>query len=107
MYGARQRIDRDVAFDDEHTMTALGKERRVGAGRTCADYDAIELDSSFVHRDQPNMVSACPVTATFSIAPMRSISTRTRSLAFRYCGGFIAAPTPAGVPEKMTSPDRA
>ena len=40
----------------------------------------------------------------FSSTPMPSISMRTVSPAFRYCGGFMPMPTPAGVPLAIKSP---
>jgi hypothetical protein len=37
-------------------------------------------------------------------SPSLSIPNLTTSPAFRYCGGFMPNPTPAGVPVLMTSP---
>jgi hypothetical protein len=93
--------------------TSLGnaREDRSGGFRSVKDI-ASNVTASAVHpavripRTDSSRATNDQVSALqdASIAPNRSISTRTTSPAFRNLGGRIAAPTPPGVPVKMTSP---
>ena len=103
----RQRIDITVALADRDAEPC---PREIDAKRCTDGAKARDQHICLFHFPrhdacfQPMTVAPFSSTTLFSIWPSFSISMRTTSPTLRTAGGFIAMPTPDGVPEKIISP---
>jgi len=99
----------------------VGERKRFTLGKVLQGDENIvarvELEDSRIHLERTIVAKraqqCCAPTkneiqamTSWRDSPSPSMPSSTTSPAFRYCGGFMPKPTPAGVPVLMTSPGR-